>query len=199
MKNVGFLLTVEVMRKNKFKLIVFLAGCIAGLVFMLRPNLHIPMSEDSPTPESSEQQPLASNNSVTNTPAQMYAPTNTPSLLAPVLARKYNLAEIKEEKKSLNWITPESLYKYQGSYTLEELMQGSDNNDSLDFTLKSKWFLPYPNIPQAGVTIRMNPQTGQREVVGGEFFLPKSGFGISQETDRDTGANRTYFNIKKKF
>jgi len=115
---------------------------------------------------------------------------------------RFEDAEV-EQKQSLydqlaSKIDREMLEKYEGSYTKEDLTTG-EGDGSLAFSLSSAWILNSSNLPSAGLRVRLNPQTKEYEVVGGEFSLPKSGMGVSHERDEQSGENKTYFNFKRSF
>jgi hypothetical protein len=94
-------------------------------------------------------------------------------------------------------INPEILKSYEGSYTIDELR--ADPNNPQSFKLNSSWFFGDPSLPHAGISLQKNPLTGEYEFIGGQFFLPKAGVGMSHEADQQTGESRTFLNIKKSF
>ncbi|MCF7849938.1 MAG: hypothetical protein K9M45_13885 [Kiritimatiellales bacterium] len=98
----------------------------------------------------------------------------------------------------LSKIDRETLEKFEGSYTRDDLFSGSGDG-SVAFSLNSAWILSSSNLPTAGLQMRMNPATMEYEVVGGELSLPKSGVGVVHERDEESGENKTYFNMKKNF
>jgi hypothetical protein len=110
--------------------------------------------------------------------------TNVPTFAAPSHNRLTDL------------LTPEYLQRYEGSYTLDELRDMQDRPRS--FKLNSAWLIGTSNIPQAGVRLQEDPDTGNYKVRGGEVNLP-SGMGVSYEKDSDSGETRTFLNIKKQF
>jgi hypothetical protein len=94
-------------------------------------------------------------------------------------------------------IDPESLRQYEGTYTLDELLSG--NGQAPAFSLNSSWFIGSSNLPQAGILLRKNPDSGQYEFSGGDLYLPGSGVGVRYEEDEQSGETRTFINVKKKF
>lgn len=128
--------------------------------------------------------------------------TNTSLLSEPVDMRRFEDWQMPAEQslydKLLSMVDREMLEKYEGSYTKEDLTS-SEGDGSLSFSLSSSWLLSSSNLPTAGLRVRLNPQTKEYEVVGGEFYLPKSGFGISHETDQESGERKSFLNMKKTF
>lgn len=96
----------------------------------------------------------------------------------------------------LSAINPESLKKYEGSYSGKELRSGND--DPSVYKLKSSW-VTGSNAPSVGIHIERNPATGQYEVSGGELYLPKSGFGFGYNENRTSGESQTFLNWKREF
>ncbi len=90
------------------------------------------------------------------------------------------------------------LKRYEGSYSLDELGEGRGDG-SVAVNIRSSWFLGSSNAPQAGLRVRLNPLTGQHEIVGGEIYLPGKGIGVSSELDEGSGEARTFLNLQKKF
>ncbi|MDH3981441.1 MAG: hypothetical protein OES84_00910, partial [Kiritimatiellaceae bacterium] len=96
----------------------------------------------------------------------------------------------------LSMIDAESLKKYEGSYSLEDL-QNQESGSSL-LNLNSSW-ITGGDIPQVGVHVARNPITGNYEVSGGELFLPNPGMGVSYERIEESGETRTFLNWKREF
>lgn len=123
------------------------------------------------------------------------------SPLAPDLEADYSHIPATEQQtlydRLSSMIDAESLQKYEGSHTWDDLRAGSD--EPTLYNLSSGWIWGGSNTPQAGITVWENPETGEYEVSGGEIFLPKRGVGISYEEDKQTDETRTFFNLKKEF
>ena len=94
-------------------------------------------------------------------------------------------------------LAPESLKKYEGSYTIDDLISGRDTAPAV--RLDSSWFIGGSNTPTTNIRVRKNPGTGQYEWVGGEVFLPGPGVGVRYEKDGESGETRTFLHIKKSF
>ncbi len=125
-----------------------------------------------------------------NTPANPLAVGLLPDNGAPI-QDKPSLLETLGGK-----FNPEFLEKYEGSYTLGELRDGSGSSG---FNLNSSWFIWNKNIPQAGAKIRKNLATGKYELIGARVALPKGGLGVSYEDDKETGDSRAYLDVKRDF
>lgn len=95
-------------------------------------------------------------------------------------------------------VHPESLEKYEGSYSTHDLHHQNDNK-SKSFGLNSSWVTGNSNLPEAGVHVAQNPVTGKYEVNGGEIFLPDPGVGVSYEKDEESGESKTFLNWKTTF
>jgi hypothetical protein len=91
----------------------------------------------------------------------------------------------------------EWLKKYEGSYTLEDLM--TQESDPWAIPLNSGWFIGGSNSPQLNLRLQRNLYTGQLEIQRTELYLPKKNFGISHEQDDRRDESRTFINLKRDF
>lgn len=96
----------------------------------------------------------------------------------------------------LTMLNPESLKKYEGSYTTDDLKNGDDS--SSEIKLKSSW-ITGSSIPAIALLVGQNPASGKYEINGGEVYLPSRGIGLSFEEDQNTGESQTFLNMKRTF
>jgi len=89
------------------------------------------------------------------------------------------------------------LNKYEGSYTLDDLLAKDGQSPSLNF--RSSWLPGSGRIPEASVRVEFDPATGTYNVKGGGITDPKSNVGISFEKDQNGGESKTFLNWKKEF
>lgn len=178
------------------------AGCHkspAGKTVMEKP----PAQEARVKPESSTNDvalhayglPLTNNN-----PSLPQKATN--SVKVPYAYPGAPILPEQREKTALEYVAPylnrEKLREREGSYSLGEL-KGDGNSKGVSVNLKSSWIAGGSNAPKAGLNVRLNPQTGQYEFIGGEVYLPGSGIGVSRQFDEESGESKTFLNLKKNF
>lgn len=137
------------------------------------------------------------------TPPREPAPKPVPKPVSkPATDAAYPGLRVAEDKSLFGLVSSvvdtNMLKQYEGSYTLDELGEGRGDG-SVAVNIRSSWFLGGSNAPQAGLRVRLNPLTGQNEIVGGEIYLPGKGIGVSSELDEDSGEARTFLNLQKKF
>ena len=124
--------------------------------------------------------------------ARLDHPSLAPITNAPVkIVKKKGLID-----SAIDSIDPESLKKYEGSYTITEF-RNKESDEPI--TLNSSWILWNSKLPHVGASIRKNDQTGEYEFVGASLFLPTKGLGVSYERDKKTDEIRAYLNFKKSF
>ena len=91
-------------------------------------------------------------------------------------------------------VDPESLKRFQGSYSMEDLSSGTPS-----YSLSSQWFLDRPFLPRVRVSVRKNEESGDYELGGLQVQLPNSPLNVSYEHDADSDEQKALLQLRFSF